>query len=64
MKPENKNTQKQPKAAEPTPSYSAGQNQPTIPTLFPQEKLMRETLSVDEYFDELISLVHQDYATL
>ena len=64
MKLENKNTRKQPMAAEPTPSYSAVQKQPTAPTLSPKERLIKETLSVDEYFDELISLVHQDYANL
>ena len=28
------------------------------------EHLIAGTVSVDEYFDELISLVHQDYADL
>ena len=64
MKSDNKNTCKQPMAAEPTPSYSAVQKQPTAPTFSPKERLMKETLSVDEYFDELISLVHQDSANL
>ncbi|MBO4481285.1 MAG: hypothetical protein J5719_01865 [Bacteroidales bacterium] len=64
MKSDKKNTRKQPMAAEPTPSYSAVQKQSTSPTLSPKERLMKETLSVDEYFDELISLVHQDYANL
>ena len=29
-----------------------------------RERIMANTVSVDEYFDELISLVHHDYATL
>ena len=28
------------------------------------ERVMANTVSVDEYFDELISQVHQDYAEL
>lgn len=27
-----------------------------------REKIMKDTLSVDDYFDELISLVREDYA--
>lgn len=26
-----------------------------------KEKIIEDTMSVDEYFDELISLVHEDY---
>ncbi len=29
-----------------------------------RERVMASTVSVDEYFDELISLVHEDYANL
>lgn len=29
-----------------------------------RERVMASTVSVDEYFDELISQVHQDYAEL
>ena len=29
-----------------------------------RERVMANTVSVDEYFDELISQVHQDYAEL
>ena len=29
-----------------------------------RERVMASTVSVDEYFDELISQVHQDYAGL
>ena len=29
-----------------------------------RERVMASTVSVDEYFDELVSLVHKDYANL
>jgi hypothetical protein len=29
-----------------------------------KERIMASTVSVDEYFDELITLVHKDYADL
>ena len=29
-----------------------------------KERIMASTMSVDAYFDELISLVHEDYANL
>lgn len=29
-----------------------------------RERVMASTVSVDEYFDELISQVHQDYANV
>ena len=29
-----------------------------------RERIMASTVSVDEYFDELIAQVHEDYATL
>ncbi len=29
-----------------------------------RERVMESTMSVDEYFDELIEKVHQDYANL
>ena len=63
MKSETKNNPKQqPMAAEPMPSYSAVPTQSSASTLSSEDKIMKETMSVDEYFDELISLVHQDYA--
>ena len=33
-------------------------------TVSARERIMASTMSVDEYFDELISEVHQDYADL
>ena len=29
-----------------------------------RERIMASSVSVDEYFDELVSLVHKDYANL
>ena len=29
-----------------------------------KDKIMKETMSVDDYFDELISLVREDYANI
>ena len=37
--------------------------QPTK-TVSTTERVMASTMSVDEYFDELISQVHEDYATV
>lgn len=36
----------------------------TAKTVSVKERVMASTVSVDEYFDELISHVHQDYADL
>ena len=38
-------------------------NQPTK-SVSTTKRVMATTMSVDEYFDELISLVHEDYADL
>ena len=38
-------------------------NQPTK-SVSTTERVMASTMSVDEYFDELISQVHEDYADL
>ena len=32
--------------------------------VIPTENVLANTISVDAYFDELISLVHKDYANL
>ena len=37
------------------------QNKPTK-SVSATERVMASTMSVDEYFDELISQVHEDYA--
>ena len=44
-------------------SNTAVQNKPTK-SVFTTERVMASTMSVDEYFDELISQVHEDYAEL
>ena len=36
----------------------------TAKTVSVKERVMASTVSVDEYFDELISQVHEDYAAL
>jgi hypothetical protein len=41
----------------------AVQNNPTK-SVSTTERVMASTMSVDEYFDELISQVHKDYADL
>ena len=41
----------------------AVQNKPTK-SASTAERVMASTMSVDEYFDELISQVHKDYADL
>ena len=38
-------------------------NQPTK-SISTTDRVMATTMSVDEYFDELISQVHEDYANL
>ena len=35
-----------------------------LATMLKNERVLATTLSVDEYFDELISQVHEDYAAL
>lgn len=60
-----KESEETPSAAEPSIPYNT-LNHPQIPTSDSsrKEKILEETLSVDEYFDELISQVHTDYANL
>ena len=36
----------------------------SIKSVSTTERVMASTMSVDEYFDELISQVHEDYADL
>ena len=48
-------------AAEPVAAYNAVTTSHPLST---HDKVMASTRSVDEYFDELISLVHQDYASV
>ena len=53
------------KVAEPTAIYAAHSNcQTTSKSVSHRENVMANTMSVDEYFDELIEKVRQDYANL
>jgi hypothetical protein len=36
----------------------------TVKAASHRERVMASTVSVDEYFDELVSCVHQDYANV
>ena len=51
--------------AEPTVAYgrTSGYTVP-VPGSSTCEKVLASTMSVDEYFDELIEQVHHDYANL
>lgn len=52
-------------ASEPLAVYEVHSSTPVISATDDREaKILASTVSVDEYFDELISLVHQDYADL
>ena len=50
--------------AEPAGVYNISSSQATLENTSKRECVMASTVSVDEYFDELISLVHKDYASL
>ena len=50
---------------EPTMSYNESVNHATpVSGMSTREKLKASTMSVDEYFDELINQVRQDYAAI
>ena len=53
-------------AAEAVASYTANSYHATATPkkASTRERIMDSTVSVDEYFDELISHVHKDYASL
>lgn len=61
-----KNTQsKTLSVAEPMISYGSNTDLSTIGVLpSSRESILRNTMSVDEYFDKLLSLVHLDYENL
>lgn len=50
-------------AEEPVASYAVPHSYQT-PSKRTRERVIADTMSVDEYFDELISQVHKDYASL
>ena len=51
---------------EPAVAYGSGVGSYAAPVVgvSTRERVMASTMSVDEYFDELIKLVHHDYAAL
>lgn len=52
-------------AAEPAVTYNVNYGHHTSEKdKFSRERVMADTVSVDAYFDELLSLVHADYANL
>ena len=51
--------------AEPMFAYGVNTRSNNIGTIpSSRERIMKNTTSVDEYFDKLLSLVHQDYENL
>ena len=51
--------------AEPLAEYSVlGSYHVPLKNVSERERVMANTVSVDEYFDELIAHVHEDYANL
>lgn len=61
-----KNTQSKPSSvAEPMISYGVNSGLGNIGVLpSSRESILKNTMSVDEYFDKLLTLVHQDYENL
>ena len=59
-------TDSSPMASEPAAEYGVRSlsSSEHIPVRSVKEPVLANTVSVDEYFDELISLVHHDYADL
>ena len=52
-------------AAEPVATYGVSNTITNPSKVFTtKERVMASTMSVDEYFDELVTLVHKDYANL
>ena len=52
------------KVAEPPSEYSVLSSYHAPSKISTRERVMANTVSVDEYFDELIAHVHEDYANL
>ena len=66
MDKKHKNKEKEPMTvAEPAIAYgiNSGSNAP-FTHISLRNRILENTISVDEYFDKLISLVHQDYENL
>lgn len=52
-------------ASEPMPVYGSHATYHTSTKhIIKENRIMSKTISVDEYFDKLLSLVHEDYAHL
>ena len=66
MKNIKKGNQNKPSSvAEPLFAYEVNTRSNNIGTTpSSRERIMKNTTSVDEYFDKLLSLVHQDYENL
>lgn len=66
MRKKDKKTQEQSSiVSEPLISYGVNSVSSAITTLpSTRESILKSTMSVDEYFDKLLSLVHQDYENL
>lgn len=66
MDKKHKNKEKEPMTvAEPAIAYgvNTGSNSPFAQTSI-RERILENTISVDEYFDKLLSLVHKDYENI
>ena len=50
--------------AEPVGAYNISSSHDMSKSTSKRDSVIANTVSVDEYFDELISLVHKDYASL
>ena len=65
MKKTKRTKKEQNKVEEPVAPYIVNdQFLPSDRSFSVEENIQDRTLSVDEYFDELVSLVHADYANL
>lgn len=66
MDKKHKNTEKEPMTvAEPAIAYgiNPGSNAP-VTHISLRDRILENTISVDEYFDKLLSLVHKDYENI
>ena len=66
MDKKHKNTEKEPMTvAEPAIAYgiNPGSNAP-VTHISLRDRILGNTISVDEYFDKLLSLVHKDYENI
>jgi hypothetical protein len=65
MKKTKKTNKEQNKVEEPVVPYTVNDHfHPSGNSFFFEKTIQERTLSVDEYFDELVSQIHADYANL